>query len=212
MSAAQWVGQASTLNKIVGGFSATVSGVNAAKAQSVAADSRVKSLQVKDNAANLSANIDALQALGAPLTEIEQSDAAALALTATQWGAVQGALGKYKTNTAPTVVVSQVAAANAQSVATDARVTSVKVSDTAANVTGNLAALQTVATLATPKLGSINLTGGSSLLGMSHSLRTQSGAALVKIAGNYSLAALIGGVGHCCEKSVGAIGRNVSSN
>ena len=188
LSAAQWVGQASTLNKIVGGFSATVSGVNAAKAQSVAADSRVKSLQVKDNAANLSANIDALQALGAPLTEIEQSDAAALTLTTTQWGAVQGALGKYKTNTAPTVVVSQVAAANAQSVATDARVTSVKVSDTAANVTGNLAALQTVATLATPKLGSINLTGGSSLLGMSHALRTQSGAALAKIAGNYSLA------------------------
>jgi len=188
LSAAQWVGQASTLNKIVGGFSATVSGVNAAKAQSVAADSRVKSLQVKDSAANLSANIDALQTLGAPLTEIEQSDAAALTLTATQWGAVQGALGKYKTNTAPTVVVSQVAAANAQSIAADARVTSVKVSDTAANVTGNLAGLQTVATLATPKLGSINLTGGSSLLGMSYSLRTQSGAALAKIAGNYSLA------------------------
>lgn len=188
LSAAQWVGQASTLNKIVGGFSATVSGVNAAKAQSVAADSRVKSLQVKDTAANLSANIDALQALGAPLTEIEQSDAAALTLTATQWGTVQGALGKYKTNTAPTVVVSQVAAANAQAVATDARVTSVKVSDTAANVTGNLAALQTVATLATPKLGSINLTGGSNLLGMTHLLRTQSGAALAKIVGNYSLA------------------------
>jgi hypothetical protein len=115
-------------------------------------------------------------------------EAAALTLTATQWGAVQGALGKYKTNTVPTVVVSQVAAANVQAVATDARVTSVKVSDTAANVTGNLAGLQTVATLATPKLGSINLTGGSSLLGMSHSLRTQSGAALAKIAGNYSLA------------------------
>ena len=184
----QWVGQASTLNKIVGGFSATLSGVNAAKAQSVAADSRIKSLQVKDTAANLTANIDALQALGAPLIEIEQSDAAALTLTATQWGAVQGALGKYKTNTAPTVVVSQVAAANAQSIATDVRVTSVKVSDTVGNVSANLAALQAVATLATPKLGSINLTGGSNLLGMTHLLRTQSGAALAKIAGNYSLA------------------------
>jgi hypothetical protein len=182
------VGQASTLNKIVGGFSATLSGVNAAKAQSAAADSRVKSLQVKDTAANLSANMDALQALGAPLAEIEQSDAAALTLTATQWGAVQGALGKYKANTAPTVVVSQVAAANAQSIAADGRVTSVKVSDTTGNVSANLAALQTVATLATPKLGSINLTGGSNLLGMTHLLRTQSGAALAKIAGNYSLA------------------------
>jgi hypothetical protein len=100
LSAEQWVGQASTLNKIVGGFNATLSGVSAAKAQTVAADSRVKSLQVKDNAANLSANIDSLQALGAPLSEIEQSDAAALNLTATQWGAVQGALGKYKTGTA----------------------------------------------------------------------------------------------------------------
>ena len=188
LTAEQWVGQASTLNKIVGGFSATLSGVSAAKAQLVAADSRVKSLQVKDNAANLSANIDSLQALGAPLSEIEQSDAAALNLTATQWGAVQGALGKYKTGTAPTVVVSQVAAANAQTVATDARVTSVKVSDIAANVSANMPALQTVATLATPKLGSITLTGGSSLLGMTHLLRTQSGAALAKIAGNYSLA------------------------
>jgi len=175
------------LNKIVGGFSATLSGVNAAKAQSVAADSRVKSLQVKDTAANLSANIDTLQTLGAPLTEIEQSDAAALSLTATQWGTVQGALGKYKTGTAPTVVVSQVAAANALSIANDNRVTSVKVSDNAGNVSANLAALQTVATLASPKLGSINLTGGS-LLGMTHLQRTQSGAALAKIVGNYSLA------------------------
>ena len=183
----QWVGQASTLNKIVGGFSATLSGVDAAKAQSVAADSRVKSLQVKDTAANLSANIDALQALGAPLTEIEQSDGAALTLTATQWGSVQGALGKYKTGTAPTVVVSQVAAANALSIANDNRVTLVKVSDNAGNVSANLAALQTVATLASPKLGSINLTGGS-LLGMTHLQRTQSGAALAKIVGNYSLA------------------------
>ena len=188
LTAEQWVGQASTLNKIVGGFSATLSGVSAAKAQSVAADSRVKSLQVKDTAANLSANIDALQALGAPLAEIEQSDAVALTLTATQWGTVQGALGKYKTNTAPTVVVSQVAAANAQTVATDARVTSVKISDSASNVSANLAALQAVATLTTPKLGSINLTGGSNLLGMTHLLRTQSGAALAKISGNYSLA------------------------
>ena len=187
LTADQWVGQASTLNKIVGGFSATLSGVNAAKAQAVAADSRVKSLQVKDTAANLSANIDTLQTLGAPLTEIEQSDAAALTLTATQWGTVQGALGKYKTGTAPTVVVSQVAAANAQSIANDGRVTSVKVSDNAGNVSANLAALQTVATLATPKLGSITLTGGS-LLGMTHALRSQSGAALAKIVGNYSLA------------------------
>jgi hypothetical protein len=84
--------------------------------------------------------------------------------------------------------VSQVAAANAQTVATDARVTAVKVSDIAANVSANLAALQTVATLATPKLRSITLTGGSNLLGMTHLLRTQSGAALAKIAGNYSLA------------------------
>jgi hypothetical protein len=111
LSAEQWVGQASTLNKIVGGFSATLSGVSAAKAQTVAADSRVKSLQVKDNAANLSANIDSLQALGAPLSEIDQSDAAALNLTATQWGAVQGALGKYKTGTAPAVVVAPAPAA-----------------------------------------------------------------------------------------------------
>ena len=46
LSSAQWLGQAAALNKITGGFRASVADVAADKAQSIASDSRVLSVAV----------------------------------------------------------------------------------------------------------------------------------------------------------------------
>ncbi len=186
LTAEQWQNQAATLNKIAGGFSAVVSGVSAAKAHMVAADDRVSAISVKDTGDNIANNLDMLQAVGAPLTQIEQTDDASLSLTASQWALNQGVLAKYKSGTAPTVVVNQLTAANAKGVADDQRVTLVRVTDSTANVAANIVDLQSIASLSTPKLGAITLRGTEPLQ-MSFQNRASSGLALAKINSNYTL-------------------------
>jgi hypothetical protein len=186
LTADQWQNQAATLNKIVGGFNAVVSDVSAGKAQLVAADDRVNSISVKDTGVNIENHLDTLQALGSPLTQIEQTDNASLSLTANQWALNQGVLAKYKTGTSPTVVVTQLSAADAKSVSDDERVSLVKIIDTSENVATNISALQVIASQATPKLGAITLRGSDALV-MSYQKRADSGAALAKINSNYAL-------------------------
>ena len=184
LSASQWMGQAAALNKITGGFRATVADVAADKAQSIAADSRVLSIDVKDTSLNLGKQLDVLQALGGRIVNIEKSDAAALSITANQWLADQQALDKFTTD--PDVVVNLATAANADGIAGDARVVTVNVKDSSANVTSNLVALQSRAGGGSPKLGSITLTDRNALA-MTVTRRGLSSAALGKIVGNYTL-------------------------
>ena len=186
LTADQWQNQAATLNKVVGGFNAVVSGVSAAKAQLVAADDRVNSISVKDTGVNIENYLDTLQTLGSPLTQIEQTDNASLSLTANQWALNQGVLAKYKTGTSPTVVVNQLRAADAKSVSEDERVSLVKIIDTSENVATNISALQDIASQTTPKLGAITLRGADALV-MSYQKRMDSSAALAKINSNYAL-------------------------
>jgi hypothetical protein len=170
----------------VGGFNAVVSGVSAAKAQLVAADDRVNSISVKDAGTNIENYLDTLQTLGSPLTQIEQTDNASLSLTANQWALNQGVLAKYKTGTSPTVVVTQLSAADAKSVSDDERVSLVKIIDTSENVATNISALQVIASQATPKLGAITLRGSDPLV-LGYQKRADSGAALAKINSSYAL-------------------------
>ena len=186
LSADQWQNQAATLNKIVGGFSAVVSDVSASKAQMIAADDRVNSISVKDTGANINNYMNTLQMLGAPLTQIEQTDNVALSLTANEWALNQGVLAKYKTGTIPTVVVNQLSAADAKSVADDERVSLVKIMDYSANIAAHISELQDIASLGSPKLGSITLRGDDPLV-MSYQTRANSSAALAKINANYDL-------------------------
>jgi len=186
LSADQWQNQAATLNKIVGGFNAVVSDVSASKAQLVAADDRVNSISVKDTGVNIENYLDTLQLLGSPLTQIEQTDNAALTLTANQWALNQSVLAKYKTGTSPTVVVNQLSAADAKSVAYDERVSLVKITDSSENVATNISALQVIASQTTPKLGAITLRGSDPLV-LGYQKRVDSGAALAKINSNYAL-------------------------
>ena len=184
LNASQWLGQAAALNKITGGFRATVADVTAEKAQSIAADSRVLSIDVKDTSLNLGKQLNVLQALGGRIVNIEKSDAASLSINANQWLANQQALAKF--TTAPDVVVNQATAASADSIASDSRVLTVNVKDSSANVTSNLVALQSRAGGGSPKLGSITLTDRNAL-DMTVTRRGLSTTALGKIVGNYTL-------------------------
>lgn len=185
ITAAQWLGQAAALNKITGGFRATVADVAADKAQSIAADSRVLSVAVKDAGLNLSKQLNTLQALGGRISSIEKSDQGSLSITASQWLSDQEALGKFTSD--PDVVVNMATAASVDSIASDDRVVSVNVKDSSANVTSNLVALQSQAGGGSPKLGSITLTDRNALA-MTHTRRGLSATALGKIVGNYTLA------------------------
>ena len=184
LNASQWFGQVAALNKITGGFRATVVDVTAEKAQSIAADSRVLSIDVKDTSLNLGKQLNVLQALGGRIVNIEKSDAASLSINANQWLANQQALAKF--TTAPDVVVNQATAASADSIASDNRVLTVNVKDSSANVTSNLVALQSRAGGGSPKLGSITLTDRNAL-DMTVTRRGLSTTALGKIVGNYTL-------------------------
>ena len=118
-------------------------------------------LAVTDTGANVVTNIAALQSVAAAgnLSSIVLTDSSAptLALTAAQYSTDGTALGKI-TN-AYNLSISGVTAANASTVAGASHVTSITVSDTAANVVTNIAALETLAT--GTKLSSIALTDSS---------------------------------------------------
>ena len=185
LSSAQWIGQAAALNKITGGFRASVADVAADKAQSIASDSRVLSVAIKDTGASISKQLQTLQSLGARISTIEKSDQGSLTVSASQWLSSQQTLAKF--TSVPNVVVNFATAAGADSIASDDRVVTVNVKDSSANVVSNLVALQSRAGGASPKLGGITLTDRNALA-MTVTRRDLSGTALGKIVGNYTLA------------------------
>lgn len=117
------------LNKITGGFLATLSGVAAAKAATLAASTSVKSLQVSDTAAHLATSWNALGTLGSKLTDIAQSDTDLLQLTALQWSAGAAVAGKFSTTLG--VSVSGVRTSDLATLDGQDAVQQVQVSDTA---------------------------------------------------------------------------------
>lgn len=189
LTATQYAADTAALAKITSAYNLTVSGVTAATASTVASDSHVTSLTVSDTGANIVANIAALQTLagGTKLSSIMLTDASTptLALTAAQYTADTTALAKI--GSAYNLSVSGVTAANASSVAGNSHVTSLTVSDTAANVLANIAALQTLAT--GTKLATITLTDSTKpTLTLTWAQYGADTAALGKITSAYALA------------------------
>lgn len=97
LSAAQLVADSTALADISSDYTVTVSGVTAANADAVARQSHVLSLTVNDSAADISANIDSLNALVAAgsVTSIAPTDSGGgtLSLTAAQLNSDAAALG-----------------------------------------------------------------------------------------------------------------------
>gem|GEM_PF-5167414 len=185
ITATQLTADAGALGKIVNAFyNLRVAGVTAANAASTAGQAHVSGVAISDSAANVVANLAALQALGSTLTGIALTDAntPTLAITAAQLSADAGALGTI--TSAYNLSVSGVLAANAVSTAGQANVVAVTVSDSVANVVANLAALQALGSALT---GILLTDTGTPTLALTVAQLTNDEGALGKIASAFNL-------------------------
>jgi hypothetical protein len=156
ITATQLANDSTALSDISGSYGLAVSGVLAANAASVAAQSDVTSISVSDTATGVAADIDALQALSTKLTSITLADTGTPVLDIAAAQLTNDAATLAKISGSYDLSVSNVLAANASTVAANASVTSITVADTAANVTSNLAELETL--VASGELQLITLT------------------------------------------------------
>ena len=144
LTGAQYANDQAALGKITGGYTATVNNVTAANAASVAGNSSVTALTVRDTAANIAANIDALQTHHAKITSTTQTDAGTpLAITGTQVTNDADALADITPNTYTVQASGTFSASDAITLITANSHVAVTISDTAANIVSNLADLVT---------------------------------------------------------------------
>ena len=188
----------SALSAISGSYALTLSGSTALTAAqaSTSVAGHFSSLLVGDTAANVAANLDALQSLGSKLSSVAISDGGTLSLTATQYANDSGALGKL-TGTYG-IGLSQVTAANVASAANALHVNSVMVNDTAANISSQLTALYTAGS----KLTDISVFDPANAIGVSYSQYINNASVLTKIHGTHLLA--VSGVSASAASSVAA--------
>ena len=186
LTAAQYGLDSDLWDKFSGSFSLVVQDAHAANAAYLAGRGHVASLTVSDTAAAVVTHLDELQALGAQLTEISLTDTApaVLSLTAAQLLSDAGALNKI--SGATSLVVGEVSAESALSVAatttTNGVVSAVSVSDSSTNVSNFLADLDALGS----QLQSIALTDGSSLSLTADQIATY-GAVLSKLADGFTV-------------------------
>ena len=141
ITATQLTADAGALAKL-GTYTLSVSGVAAANVATTIANTHVTSLTIADTGANLVTSLAALQTNLAKITSITQSDVGTpLAITAAQLTADAGALAKI--GGAYTLAVSGVTAASVATTVTNTHVTSLTVSDSAANINTSLASIIT---------------------------------------------------------------------
>lgn len=153
---AQYTSQSAALGAIAGSYSLSVSGVSAADAadnsNAVNTDTKVSNIVVSDSGSNITANLDALQALGGRLLSIGWTDTSTnLAITGDKYKNDIGALSKINGGTY-SADVTGVAAADALSVAADTNVASLAVTDSSANIAVKFDDLSSLASAGTPKL------------------------------------------------------------
>ena len=156
--------------------------------QAYNASSLTSTVAVSDSAANVVSNLDSLQtiATAGDIASITLTDTGtpSLQISATQFVNDITAIGDISGNY--TLALTGVLAAKAAGLAGYSLVSSVSVSDSAADVVANLDALQTLA--ASGKLASITLTdSGTPTISVTASQLTQDAAALNAIAGAHTL-------------------------
>ena len=166
------------LGKVTGSFGLTVTGVSAANAASVQANSKVTGFALSDNAADVAAALDTLQGLS-KLTAIALTDSSALSITYTQLTTDTGVLAVLPIGYS--LVVGGVPASASATMQANTHVASFSVSDIASAVAG---VLDTLA--AASKLASIALTD-SAALPITYSQLTSDAAALGKLPAGYRL-------------------------
>jgi hypothetical protein len=187
LTSAQWSTKTATLNKIEGGYTATVSGVAAAKASAVLSDSHVVSLQVKDNLLNISNQLTALQALGRQVSEIEQTDLGKITVSANDWISNKAAIDKVKTSSLISSTqanaefnITQASVAWLSEFGSDSRVKTIAIKDTSVKVSQEWESIK-----GSSKITEIDLTTITNALSLSAELIGNSASTLAKINGNY---------------------------
>lgn len=185
VTATQMSTDAAALADLTGTYSLAVTGTSIANAASVAGQSHVSSVAISDTGANIGANLDTLETLVRtdPISGITISDYMPIKVTPTQLTADADALGKisfYVLDLATT-------AANASTAAYQTHVGAVDVVDSAANVSANIDALQTLQSAL--KLDSISLTdSGTPTLTISDAQYSRDMIALAYISGHHNIA------------------------
>ena len=156
----QWMASTGLLQKLTGAYSYSVSGMTIADAQTLLTNdpSHAVSVAIRDSSSNIAANLDALQALGAKVSSISQVGIpGALSLTRPQM--LLNAATLAKITDGYTIDLSEATASQALSLATDAKVVSVSIKDTANNISSNWSALSELRS----KLTNITVSDNSNL-------------------------------------------------
>jgi hypothetical protein len=162
LTADQILGNDATLNKIDNAFQLAATGATMANLADLANVAEVSSVSISDTADNISTNFKDVIGLGSSLSEILLTDSDPLALSESDWTAGASALGTI--NGSYAVDVSDTVAGDAATVAGNAHVQSVRVSDAAANIAGNWDALVTLYNAGAGKLSAITLTDQNDLV------------------------------------------------
>ncbi|HEY4185490.1 MAG TPA: hypothetical protein VGP07_10495 [Polyangia bacterium] len=141
---------------------ATVSDVlGQGSAPALAANAKIKSIAITDTTDNIHSNLDALQKVGLRIKSIAQTDAATpMTITGNQYNNDKLVLGKFIT--ADHLAVLDASASQTRLLHADAKVVSVAVNDTAANLSKNWALLQSL----TSSLTSVNVSNSSAAIGV----------------------------------------------
>lgn len=176
---------ASTLAKMTGSYSLTITDATTSDVSTLLNDALVTGIFVNDTTSNVVSNLDLLQAAGSKLRGITlDADNSDLSMSYTQWVSNQNALNKIAQSY--TVSLSNVSAANASNVVADLRISQVSISDSTDHINSNLNALQNLGS----KVSDINPTesGTPPSMTLTALQRTADAQALAKITdGNYSL-------------------------
>ena len=182
----QLTNDTTALGKLTSGYTLTVSGVSAANAASVQANTHVTAFSVSDSAATVTSGLGALAGYSKLSTiGLTDSGTPVLSLTAAQFAADTAILGKI--GTPFSVAVGGTTVAGAAALTANAQVSAFTVSDTAAAVAGALDTLSGYA-----KLTAIALTDASPVLAIGYNQLSTYSAALSRLTGTYTLT--VGGV------------------
>ena len=186
ITASQLSNDSGVLKLLGSSYHLAVSGVSVANLNTVLANNHVVSVTLADGAANISANLDSLQALHATqISGISLTDVGlpALAISAAQM--VNDAQLISKLTGSYSLVVSGVTTANISSILANAQVAPVALSDTGSAIQSNLDTLETNVN----RISSIILTDSKPpVLTLTATQLVNDATVLAKITGNYQLA------------------------
>lgn len=178
-----WSNGQALKDKFTVGPTFSISGVRTSQVAALAADTSVNAIQVEDSAEALSATLVTLAA-EAKVNQLVVSDpTVAMQMTAETYADQATILGKVK-NDAYLVSLTQVAAADAGTLAADDHVSGMAISDTGAEISANFDAIA-----AATNLDSITLTDQGGTVTLTAAQILDNGTALNKVESAFQLAA-----------------------